>query len=292
MFLQSEIELINSLFAPLWNSLDSLKENYYEEVLSSSFYDVSRKIGEVINIRYTLMAKYARCTTKRLQGIRALPPVNLQLKKAAVTRQQLTTFLSARTHPITEFVTELVAMIPETHLVQAARGLDTPDVHTKRSAKSAIQAAAIRVYLESAEAKEYKIDRPDDGELDEKVVGQIARALSSYKTKIAAIESIVRREEKFLGQVLGKLTNLIGLNSNAQQEYDILMRHKEAPEYAMLSNYLGHNILGADRLRNDWSLTKKAMNLWLGRVEDFVKKHPDSELKSQVSDALKRIVAF
>lgn len=114
LMLKEEMKLLDSVISPIYDSLDNLKRNWSERLMTTPWNELLREISGIMDQRWKLLEKFASVTTKRLQEIRQLDPAYANLRKAQTTLKQVSQLLKSRKKSVTtRFSSEILSLIPE-----------------------------------------------------------------------------------------------------------------------------------------------------------------------------------
>jgi len=110
LFSKEEFRVITYSTEVFFESLAAIRDSYYETLLAHGFEYIEKQVRRKYALRHELLAKFAACSTRRLQELRALKNDN-KLKKKDCKPADLKQLLSARATPLQTFVDELKSIV-------------------------------------------------------------------------------------------------------------------------------------------------------------------------------------
>lgn len=106
LFTKEEFHILSLCAENFFESLAPIRDSYYEMLLSNGYSFIDKEIRRRFAIRHELLAKFAACSTKRLQELRALKN-DQRIKKKDCKPADIKQLLSSRVQPLSSFAEEI-----------------------------------------------------------------------------------------------------------------------------------------------------------------------------------------
>jgi hypothetical protein len=232
LFLQAEMNLVHKLLSPFWDSLADLKRDYELRVFECGFASLKKQITDLYQLRWGILSKFAKVTTKRLQAIRKMTGAE-KLKKQEVTDVQLRAFIDTRGAKVFNFQDELADIIPTNGLIKAVGGLNKGSPTDDSQAKLLIAAECALGYQSIG----YKLAERPSAESEITKLTQVESAvnrLTHLRLKSGQVKQIASRSTNIKPHAVpGYVMNLSGQIGNLIDLIDQTRRlPQEVLEYA------------------------------------------------------------
>jgi len=111
LLLKEEYQLITQLISPIWSSSTVLKRNWCNEVLENGFPLTEKYLLSIYTERWRIIEAIARLTKGRLERIRKMDARYVAFKKADITPELLSAYLTSRANQIGEFYLEIRSVL-------------------------------------------------------------------------------------------------------------------------------------------------------------------------------------
>jgi hypothetical protein len=111
LLLKEEFHIVTMLISSVWSSSAELKRNWHYEIMENSFSDIEKYLSSIYSERWRLIEAIARVTKARLEAIRKTDARYVAFKKADITPEILSAYLTSRTNQIGDFYLEIKSII-------------------------------------------------------------------------------------------------------------------------------------------------------------------------------------
>jgi hypothetical protein len=146
LMLPGESALIESLISYRWDSLSKLQRDWVDWVFADGFDNIIRDLKAIYSVRWQILSKFAKITTKRLQRIRDLIPEKKTAKKANISRDDVLALLRDRRDPLDSFYAEISDIIPSADLIKSVEKLKLGTPSSEKDAIAMIKNSVAAVY--------------------------------------------------------------------------------------------------------------------------------------------------
>jgi hypothetical protein len=186
LLLPEESELLSKLISPFWDNLSHYEEQWSNVVAEIGFSAAKARVANIINVRWQILQKFAKMTTKRLQQIRAMDPDKLKVaRKANITIDNVRAMLLARSSPMEVFMRELLDITPYGWLrVAVAKGFNKGVPASDKDAERILYMEMHQAYLK-ADLKHSK------------VMGASLEAIKQEAYSLRELEKVIKTVSRF-----------------------------------------------------------------------------------------------
>jgi len=145
LYTKEEMVLVQELTHPLFSDLDELTKQYRDLVNDLGFHVVNETVKRSITNRWETLQRFASVTKTRLQDIRKILK-DEKIKKAAITRDNVTALLQVSRDRAGRLVSELKHILGRNDIIHLVRRAFKEKVSSEKEAWSLIQYKAFILY--------------------------------------------------------------------------------------------------------------------------------------------------
>lgn len=285
------MSFIKRIFSSAWSTLDKLKNNYFEYIFTKSFSSLTTEIGSLINKRTSLLAKFARASTRRLQAIRKMDSKLTSLKKAQVTRDVLSSFLRTRQSPVKDLLTEVDELISIVGFEKATKDITGFQFAEKNQCLNALYNEALKEFSKDFITGEQKVLVEESKQpVQEKNLALIIQNYTEFRSRSAQINKIIYAPYKG-SSMPQRLADLIGLIKNSDENYKVLttITHYQTELLAMKILELKSNTTLVIKNQRDDIISSIRKFVKKTREETKQRTNMGTELKAQILSILDKL---
>jgi len=291
LFTKEEMQLVTKCSSMVFADLGFLSENYESAVLSHGFVEVSKRIREIINVRWETLQRFAHITKIRLQDIRKI--INdPQIRKAKVVKDHVTALLKAERDPASRLVGELLHIMGKNNLRNCYSYAFNESASSESQVKKLLYLKAFDLYSTAGYAtNKIAVDEAKNGlnttiEID---FQKGIKALAEIESKEGALQKnlVNIRSIKYF-KLFGRNKNIEGVIRGLKTTIESVSRLDESSLDAATELFTNRKVttfrtwvnLVSDSIYDSLTWTKKLAEV---RLNEETEEHPKQVLKELIS---------